>query len=60
MNVGSTSVNRLTCFAGRSLWWMLGHSAQIGKRLPQIVFPVQRKEEISQRVSPPKSTGKVK
>jgi hypothetical protein len=32
MNVGSTSVNQLTCFAGRSLSWMLGHSAQIGKR----------------------------
>ena len=35
MNVGSTSVNQLTCFAGRSLSWMLGHSAQIGKRQHQ-------------------------
>jgi hypothetical protein len=31
MNVGSTSVNQLTCFAGRSLKWMLGHTAPIGK-----------------------------
>jgi hypothetical protein len=31
MNVGSTSVNQLTCFAGRSLKWMLGHTAHIGK-----------------------------
>ena len=32
MNVGSTSVNELTCFAGRSLKWMLSEEAQIGKR----------------------------
>ena len=31
MNVGSTSVNQLTCFAGRSLSWMLGHMPHIGK-----------------------------
>ena len=28
----STSVNQLTCFAGRSLSWMLCHVSQIGKR----------------------------
>ncbi len=32
MNVGSTSVNQFTCFAGRSLKWMLGHEPEIGKR----------------------------
>ena len=31
MNVGSTSVNELTCFAGRSLKWMLWHLSKIGK-----------------------------
>jgi peptidoglycan/LPS O-acetylase OafA/YrhL len=56
MNVGSTSVNRLTCFAGRSLKWMLGHAPNLGKsaRSPetQKIVNFQVYDRVSRRKYP--------